>query len=262
MEATKTMYMREGRYERRNYSNRLFTGRHLCTAILVAAGLMLVAPIRISDEPQIQDPSGDPIEAAVIAERERSAAVFLTATDYVTITDQAVPLSSPDEILAAGEPEPVLPDEAEPVLSGVLGESLDVPPDEKANNGFKSYMDYRTITSPSSKQYEMQQEAWTDELGLRRYGDYYMVALGTFYAQGCGETFRITLDSGFSFDVITGDIKDDKHTDEKHQHRNGVIVEFIVDSKAISSTCRVMGDMSHAGFSGRIESIQRLGNDM
>ena len=119
----------------------------------------------------------------------------------------------------------------------------------------------RAITCPSSKQYEMQQEAWTDELGLRRYGDYYMVALGTFYAQNCGETFRITLDSGFSFDVITGDIKDDKHTDEKHQHRNGVIVEFIVDSKAISKTCRVMGDMSHAGFSGKIESIQRLWAD-
>lgn len=260
MEATKTMYMREGRYERRNYSNRLFTGRHLCTAILVAVGLMLVAPIRISDEPQVQDPGRDPIEISEIAENEQSAVTFLNA--YTTIADQPVPLSSTESALGAGEPEPILPDEAEPVLPEVLGESLDVPMDEKANNGFKSYMDYRTITSPTSKQYEMQQEAWTDELGLRRYGDYYMVALGTFYAQGCGETFRITLDSGFSFDVITGDIKDDKHTDEKHQHRNGVIVEFIVDTKAISKTCRIMGDVSHAGFSGRIESIQRLSDEV
>lgn len=256
---TATMYIKEGRYERRDYSNRIFTGRYfLCTTILVAVGLMLVAPIRISDEPTTPDPSGDSIEIAESLNNEQTAATLLVATDYVTIADQAVPLIDPDDVLAAMEAESVLPDEAELVLPEVLGESLDVPTDEKANNGFKSYMDYRMITSPTSKQYEMQQEAWTDELGLRRYGDYYMVALGTFYAQGCGETFRITLDSGFAFDVITGDIKDDKHTDVKHQHRNGVIVEFLVDLKVISKTCRVMGDMSHAGFSGRIESIQRL----
>lgn len=236
----------------------IFTGGHFAgTVLLVLAGLLFVKimTVPIADASPIQNPSGNPIAAASGETVPTHMNVWESET--VEIADQAVPLSSSPDSIA----EPVLPDEAEPVLPGELGESLDVPTDKKANNGFKSYMDYRAITCPSSKQYEMQQEAWTDELGLRRYGDYYMVALGTFYAQNCGETFRITLDSGFSFDVITGDIKDDKHTDEKHQHRNGVIVEFIVDSKAISKTCRVMGDMSHAGFAGKIESIQRLWAD-
>lgn len=258
MEATaRTMYIKQ---ERRTHRNRLYTGKHLlCTAILVAAGILLVTPVRLSDAPPVSDPGGDPIAATSEMESQRYIAAYLSAREpkSAQITDNPVPLCSPDTAII--EPaECILPDEAEPVLLEELGESLDVPMDNEANNGFKSYMDYRTITSPTSKQYAMQQDAWTDELGLRRYGDYYMVALGTFYAEGCGETFRITLDSGFTFDAITGDIKDDKHTDEKHQHRNGVIVEFIVDSKEISKTCRVMGDMSYAGFSGHIESIQRL----
>lgn len=245
---TRTMY--------RSVQRGIFTRFHfLGTALLVLVGLLFVKVMTVSvaDASPTMNPDGDPL--AVKYAEDTGTAAYLTTYSVTEIPDQEVPLSSsPDSIPA----EPALPDEAEPVLPEELGESLNVPTDEKANNGFKSYMDYRTITCPSSQQYAMQQEAWTDELGLRRYGDYYMVALGTFYAKGCGETFRITLDSGFAFDVITGDIKDDKHTDEKHQHRNGVIVEFIVDSKAISKKCRVMGDMSHAGFSGRIESIQRL----
>lgn len=234
----------------------IFTGgRFVGTVLLVLVGLFFVKimTVPIADAAPIQNPGGDPI-AAISDGGVVPMHIKAWESETVIIADQAVPLSSSPDSIA----EPVLPNEAEPVLPEELGESLEVPSDEKANNGFKSYMDYRAITCPSSKQYEMQQEAWTDELGLRRYGDYYMVALGTFYAQSCGETFRITLDSGFSFDVITGDIKDDKHTDEKHQHRNGVIVEFVVDSKAISKTCRIMGDMSYAGFSGKIESIQKL----
>lgn len=152
--------------------------------------------------------------------------------------------------------EPVLPD---PENSIAILESLDVPTDENANKGIKTYMSYKAITSPSSTQYAMQQDAWTDENGFRRYGDYYMVALGTFYAKSCGETFLITLDSGISFKVITGDIKADKDTDSLHQHRNGNIVEFIVDSNVIPRMCRVMGDMSYTNnFSGKIAAIDRI----
>lgn len=137
--------------------------------------------------------------------------------------------------------------------------SLDVPMDYESNTGFKAYMDYRTITSPSSKQYAMQQEAYTDpETGIRMYDGCYMVALGTFYAQQAGERFHITLTSGIEFDAITGDIKADIHTDEMHQHRNGNIVEFVVDTKTISKTCKVMGDMSYAGFEGQVEKIEKL----
>jgi len=235
--------------ERRGHKNRLFNEKHLLfTARLVATGMLLVTPIRLFDAPPVSDPGGDPIAAI--------NKVIIDGTPVPIYS--AIAFDGTEEPILYDDEEPVLPEDEESVPSDIVGESLDVPTDKKANNGSKSYMDYRTIADSTSMQYEMQQDAWTDDQGLRRDGDYYMVALGTFYAKNCGETFRITLDSGESFDVITGDIMDDNHTDEKHQHRNGVIVEFIVDTKSISKTCRVMGDISHAGFSGRIKTIERL----
>lgn len=136
--------------------------------------------------------------------------------------------------------------------------SLEVPMDDVSNTGFKAYMDYRALTNRASTQYSLQQDAYTNEAGFRMYDGYYMVALGTFYAQSAGEKFHIVLDSGVEFDVITGDIKSDAHTDSKHQHRNGNIVEFIVDTKLISRECRVRGDMSYAGFEGKILEIQLI----
>lgn len=126
----------------------------------------------------------------------------------------------------------------------------------------KVYMDYRTITAKSSKQWKLQQEATTDELGFRRYGDYYMVAMGTYYTgYECGKVFRITLENGSEFLVVTGDIKSDVHTDAKHQHRKGNVIEFIVDTDVISQDCKSMGDMSYCigpKFKGNIQSIHKL----
>ena len=85
-----------------------------------------------------------------------------------------------------------------------------------------------------------------------------MIALGTYYAQQAGERFHITLTSGMEFDAMTSDIKADANMDPLHQHDNGNIVEFIVDTRVISQACRVMGDMSWAGFEGRIQSIEKM----
>ncbi len=142
--------------------------------------------------------------------------------------------------------------------AAAYGRELVVPTSRQANSGFKSFMDYRVLQNRRSGQYILQQDAATDEQGFRIYDGCYMVALGTYYAKGVGERFRITLDSGESFLAITGDIKSDAHTDALHQHRNGNIVEFIVDSSRIPAQCRRMGDMSYAGFSGRIKSIEKL----
>lgn len=138
-------------------------------------------------------------------------------------------------------------------------ESLEVP---DVNSAPKRYMDYRAITAPSSIQYALQQDATTDEYGFRRYGDYYMIALGTYYTgYECGKVFRITLDTGVSFEAITGDVKADVHTDSKNQHRDGNIVEFIVDTKKISGMAAAMGDMSYSDgvdFSGKVTKIEKL----
>lgn len=144
-------------------------------------------------------------------------------------------------------------------------EFLEVP---NENTSFKSYMSYKAITNKESVQYQMQQEAWTDEYGLRRYGDAYMVAMGTFYAQSCGEYFNVTLESGESFLVVTGDIKSDKHTDDRNMYspvyidgrmEYANIIEFIVDTAAMSRSVRRSGNIGTIDcFSGQIKSIERV----
>lgn len=161
-------------------------------------------------------------------------------------TAAETPPETPAETPAAAQPA---------ALSGTL---LDVPTSYSANTGFKSFMDYRALTNRRSRQYALQQNAYTDEQGFRRYEGYYMIALGSYYASSVGERFRITLENGQSFLAITGDLKSDAHTDRLHQHRGGNIVEFIVDRRQISGTCQRMGDMSYAGLPGRILSIEKL----
>lgn len=172
----------------------------------------------------------------------------LEATEAAEAATPAEPTVSAEAAATPTEPAP-----AEPATK-----ALAVPTAYSANTGFKSYMDYRVLTNPRTGQYALQQKAYTDEQGFRIYDGCYMVALGTYYSQSVGQRFRITLEDGRSFMAITGDIKSDAHTDSLHQHRHGNIVEFIVDQRRISKTCRRMGDMSYAGFSGRILSIEKI----
>lgn len=139
----------------------------------------------------------------------------------------------------------------------VVGVSMELP---NVNTSFKSYMSYKAITSKGSLQWKYRQLAYTDESGFRRINDDYVVALGTYYSQQCGERFRITLSSGKVFTAITGDIKSDRHTDSTNRYipKNGNVVEFLVDVGSISKKSRQMGDMSYSGFEGSIISIEKL----
>lgn len=128
------------------------------------------------------------------------------------------------------------------------------------NSSFKAYMDYRCITDRTSKQWEIQKTAITDnETGIRMCGEYYLVALGSYYTQNCGEKFIIRLSSGKEFKVMIGDLKADAHTNSTHQYsQNGNIIEFIVDTYKISKLSKQMGDISCSGFEGTITSIIKI----
>lgn len=119
-------------------------------------------------------------------------------------------------------------------------------------------MDYRTITNKNSIQYQMQTQAYTDTDGFRIYDNCYMVAVGTAYAKECGVKLDITLEDGTILHCITGDIKSDAHTDSTNRYilHNGNIVEFIVDTKKISTLSKKMGDISYSGFHGGITKIE------
>ena len=153
---------------------------------------------------------------------------------------------------------------------------LDIDPTFKDNSvtyelpnldtSFKTYMDYRCITDTDSMQYKLQQNAWTDEDGLRHLGEAYMVAMGTYYANECGKTFEITFDTGEKILVVVGDIKTDCHTDKTNRYspvydNNGNfisanVLEFIVDTKAMSSHTKRLGTVEYCGnLQGNIVSI-------
>lgn len=129
------------------------------------------------------------------------------------------------------------------------------------NSGsFKSYMDYRTITSRSSKQYKIQKLAYTDNYGLRRFDVYFIVATGSYYGD-VGDILRIELDTGEYFLAIKGDMKADIHTDKNNQiAHDGSIVEFIVDSSKLDRTAKRMGNISYiSGFDGCVVNIEKIG---
>lgn len=137
------------------------------------------------------------------------------------------------------------------------------------NTYFKTYMSYKAITDTTSAQYELQQEAYTDDSGLRKIGSYYVVVMGSYYAKNIGDKFLIYLDTGEKIKVIIGDFKADEHTDETNRYRNVYnsngdyisknVIEFIVDITTLDETAKNWGDISAIdGFKGNISAIYKL----
>ena len=136
------------------------------------------------------------------------------------------------------------------------------------DTSFKTYMDYRKITDKSSAQYMLQMEAYTDDMGLRKYGDHYIVAMGAYYSDNVGDTFKITLDNDTSFNVIIGDIKADCHTDSQNMYSpvydnndnliSANVIEFIVDTQKLDRSVTKLGTVSaYDDFKGNIIKIER-----
>ena len=148
--------------------------------------------------------------------------------------------------------------------SSVSYVEYDVP---EGKTSFKSYMSYKAITNTRSEQYKLQQECWTDDYGLRRYDDKYVIALGTYYADDIGDEFKITLDSGKVFRAVVGDFKADRDTDKLNQYTptsdvGKCVLEFIVDTPKLDKSVRKMGDVSYCNdFSGNVEKIEKIEND-
>ena len=145
-------------------------------------------------------------------------------------------------------------------LTVITSDKYSVP---DGDTSFKSYMDYRAITNIRSDQFKLQQECVTDSHGLRRYGEDYVIAVGSYYSKNIGDRLTITLDNGDSFTAVVGDFKANKHTDSTNRYyamsggkKN--VIEFIVDTDELDSKARRMGDISYIdGFSGNITDISR-----
>lgn len=128
------------------------------------------------------------------------------------------------------------------------------------NSSFKAFMAYTTITNRSSKQWQLQQEAETDENGLRTYNNRYMVAVGTFFDASVGTYIDVELSTGVVLPCVIGDIKQNIHTDSLNlQAPNGNIVEFIIDEHVLPSYVKSAGDISKLpGFEGYVSRVTIL----
>lgn len=188
-----------------------------------------------------------------------STVFWVTLLTVAVAVNTKVILEEPAEQIEA-KAEPMQTEYVEEVKTATLV-SYEVP---DGKTSFKSYMDYRCITNTRSEQYKLQQDCWTDKSGLRRCGDDYVIALGTFYADEIGDRYKITLANDTSFYAVVGDFKADKHTDKNNQYTptsdvGKCVVEFIVDTKSLDKSAKRMGDISYCGskFKGNIKKIEK-----
>lgn len=116
------------------------------------------------------------------------------------------------------------------------------------NRGYKSYMPYTAITSRGSAQYKLQiSSAYTGTYGIRQVNGRYCVAIGSHFTSEIGVYFDLVLENGTIIPCILADQKADIHTDAQNivTVSNGCLTEFIVDSQALDSNAKRIGDISY-----------------
>lgn len=130
------------------------------------------------------------------------------------------------------------------VLDKIVGYTeYDVP----STSGFKSYMDYRAITSTSSRQYKLQNRyAETGDYGIRMVDRRYCVAIGSRFTSDIGQYFDLILENGTVIPCVLADQKANAHTDSTNvvTMHNGCMSEFVVDSNSLNDCAEKHGDMS------------------
>lgn len=135
---------------------------------------------------------------------------------------------------------------------------IDVPV-EYTKKDFKSYEDYRDITSVTSPHYRLQRDyAYTSEDGIRMVDGRYCIALGSYFTRTIGQYIDIVLANGTVIPCILGDQKSDAHTDSLHVAHSvdSSVVEFIVDKKILPDLPRKMGSISYSYDEWRSPVVQ------
>lgn len=127
-------------------------------------------------------------------------------------------------------------------------------------SGFKSYMPYTAITSRESKQYKLQQMAYTGNYGIRMVDGRYCVALGTAFNADVGTYFDLILANETVISCVVSDVKSDKHTDSSNMITvaSGCLTEFVIDNSALDKNAKRMGDISYCceEWNSRVEKIR------
>ena len=132
---------------------------------------------------------------------------------------------------------------------------------QPSNNDFKSYMPYTAITNGSSKQWKLQQQAYTNGEGIRCINGMPLVAIGTGWGLSVGDIALVTCDNGNNFKVIIGDIKANADTQTNNQTTsfNNCRCEFIVDVDKLNSYVKQIGNMAALEeYNGYVTNVEKL----
>lgn len=133
------------------------------------------------------------------------------------------------------------------------------------SHSFKSYEDADCITNNKNiPQGRLKNKFHLDyHSGVWMIGDRYCIAVGSYYTRKIGVKIDLVLSPHngrkHTLKCITADSKADKDTVNRHRiHKDGSVVEFIVNTKYLSKKVRRMGDVSFAEkkFKGKIEKIK------
>lgn len=118
---------------------------------------------------------------------------------------------------------------------------------------FKSWMSYTTITSPSSKQWKLQQRATTDvNYGFRMVDGNILVAMGPEYGP-VGTKYLIEFEDGKVINAMIGDVKHEGCTSSP----DGSMIEFIVAKEKLPQSIKTAGNFNLL-FSGSITMIRTV----
>lgn len=117
---------------------------------------------------------------------------------------------------------------------------------------FKSYMDYRMITNQSSRQYQLQKNAYTEN-GYRKLDGRKMIAIANF---NVGDELDITLSSGEILETIVGDVK----ANTSCTHPDSSLIEMIVDTNTMDPLVKKLGNYDKL-HTGSIVTIAKLHRD-
>lgn len=120
--------------------------------------------------------------------------------------------------------------------------------DAPFTSGFKSYMDYRTITSQSSSQYTLQRDyAYTGDYGIMMVDGRYCIALGSYFTSDIGQYVDLILENGTVIPCILADQKADIHTDENNMVTvySGCLTEFVINTDYLDDVIKIYGDISY-----------------
>jgi hypothetical protein len=138
-----------------------------------------------------------------------------------------------------------------------------------------TYMPVRRITDESSSQYRLKSYYIPDGKGYARLGDYYAIALGTYFEPIVGSIYELTFADGSIIQAVLGDVKSDEHTDSTHKYADGLrkfngvygnVIEFLMIDEIeqyaemlLQERVRVIQQTITADFAYECISIKKTG---